>query len=97
MGNGRFGTKFLYFTCFSSSLAFASSPCTILPESGRVRPTVGLTISVPGTSMACPMVAGAVSLLWDKYPTASAQLIKKVILASGDKVQRLGTYKEAKG
>lgn len=45
--------------------------------------------SIDGTSMATPYVAGAVSLVWSRYPSLSAAAVKAKVLSAVDKVQSL--------
>jgi len=45
--------------------------------------------SIDGTSMATPYVAGAVSLVWSRYPSLSVAGVKAKILKAVDKVQVL--------
>jgi thermitase len=54
------------------------------PSSGKDR-----EIAWNGTSMAAPIVAGAVALVWAKYPSESYQQIRARILSSARKVEGL--------
>lgn len=45
--------------------------------------------SLDGTSMATPYVAGAVSLVWSKYPKLSAAQVKSRVLGAVDKISSL--------
>ena len=45
----------------------------------------GSTMTLSGTSMASPVVAGTVALLWSAFPSATSEQIKQAILVSVDK------------
>jgi len=50
----------------------------------------GMT-TMSGTSMACPVVAGGMSLVWSKNPGASNQTVINRVMATADKISGTGS------
>ena len=53
-------------------------------ENIRTTSVGGGTVNVWGTSFSSPMTAGAVALLWSKYPSAPKEWIEEIIISSTD-------------
>ena len=53
-------------------------------ENIRTTSVGGGTVNVWGTSFSSPMTAGAVALLWSKYPSAPKEWIEEIIIGSTD-------------